>query len=266
MSRSRGCGALESVHPLVKVSVIAALVLTTALFLHPVPSIALIVVFAGHAIVCWDTIRRSLHILGPFAFGFFGFTVVNILGYGGVETVRYEVGPLSISREALLFSLSIFLRVLASVCMAVLLARTVRPGHLTAAIDRVRHRSSRLALLILVIHRLIPDVLLNLKTMLGVRRIRGVRGGPSTTARIVLNLLAATLRRAESLSLAVTSRGYALGVPRSAYRPPVLRRDDLLWAAAVLVAASGIIVGWHLSFGLDGFLAGTAEEASGIGR
>ena len=61
-------------------------------------------------------------------------------------------------------------------------------------------------------------------------------------------------RRTETLSTAVKSRGYRLGMERSAYRPARLGGTHLLWAGAVLAIAFGVLAVWWSAFGLGGFL------------
>lgn len=257
------CAAFVAVHPLLKIAVVFVLITTAALFLHPAPSLAVILVFLLHLLWCPGLLSPALPAIGLAAAGFFGFSVVNVLGYAGVETMTYQLGPLRLSREALLFSMSIFLRVFASVCTAAWLTRSLRPSHLGSAIDGLAGRATASALAILVIQRVIPEVARRFDIVRSMRRVRGERFGIRRLMQGIAGILSTTIYRAELLATAVKSRGYRLGMIRTAFRPARLSSGHLLWAASVLLLAGGLVFAWELSLGLDGFLAGTAEEASG---
>ncbi len=258
-----GCAAFVAVHPLLKIAVVVVLITSAALFLHPAPSLAVILVFLLHLLWCPSLLSPALPVIGLAAAGFFGFSVVNVLGYGGAETVTYQLGPLEVSLEALLFSLSIFLRVFASVCTAAWLTRSLRPSHLSAAIDGLVGRATSTALAILVIHRVIPEVVRRFGVVRSMHRVRGGGGGPGRIVQVIAGILSTTIYRAELLATAVKSRGYSLGMQRTAFRPARITVGHVAWALSVLLVAGGVVVAWELSLGLDGFLAGTAEEASG---
>ena len=263
---TRRCAALISIHPFIKAGVAFLLITTAALFLHPAPSVAVLCIFLLHLLWCPSLIAPALPLLGIAAAGFFGFSVVNILGYGGTETVSYDLGPVTVSREALLFAVSIFLRVFASVAVAILLTRTIHPAHLTAAIDQAAGKATAAGLALLVIHRVIPDVAERYSLNKTMRRIRGGRAGVRGTIDAIGAVLATTIRRAEVLSTAVRSRGYALGARRTAYHTPGLSTGHVVWALITLGVAAAAILLWARAFGIEGFLAAPAEQASGVGR
>lgn len=257
------CTAFVAVHPLLKIAVVVVLITAAALFLHPAPSLAVILVFVLHLVWCPGLLSPALPAIGFAAAGFFGFSVVNLLGYGGPETVTYRLGLLDVSREAIRFSLSIFLRILASVCTAAWLTRSLRPSHLSSAIDGVAGRATSAALAILVIHRVMPEVARRFGIVRSMRQVRGERFGVGRLVQGIAGVLSTTIQRAELLATAVKSRGYSLGMQRTAFRPAHLGAGHLVWALSVLFLAGGLVLAWEVSLGLDGFLAGTAEQASG---
>jgi len=258
------CTAFLEVHPLLKIAVGVLIVTIVAVFFHPAPAIAAIIVFFLHLLWCPGLILPALPILGFATFGFLGFSLVNCFAYSGNETVWYTLGFITISREAIDFALSIFLRVFASVTVAIWLTRSIHPAHLTAAIDGIAGRATGAGLAILVVHRLIPEVVRDFTLSRRMRQLRGHPSGLRGAIETIGVILAATIRRAETLAIAVRSRGYALGASRTAYRPAHVQGWHILWAITVSVVIATVITGWTILFGIDGFLSGIAEQASGV--
>jgi energy-coupling factor transport system permease protein len=113
-------------------------------------------------------------------------------------------------------------------------------------LERVRVPVRDLALVLTLALRFLPTVLEEAERIVTAQRARGARFEGNLLARarsllpLAVPLLASCLRRADTLALAMTARGYRPGAPRTSMEPLAFGARDLgvVLGAAALVAVT----------------------------
>ncbi|MGH2360624.1 MAG: energy-coupling factor transporter transmembrane component T, partial [bacterium] len=107
----------------------------------------------------------------------------------------------------------------------------------------------------LAVYRFLPMLASESLLIRGALRIRGVGEGQGVAGwsqrmlRYTVPLLAAAIRRAERLAIAMEARGLAPGIQRTYYRRPALGTRDFVAAAALIgVNALVLVLSWQLGF------------------
>lgn len=185
--------------------------------------------------------RRLVVGLGPLLVAALGIGLTNALFSGSnadpaaAEALR--LGPVRVTEVALETAAGLVARVVAIVAVGGAFSLTTDPTHLVDALVQQAGVSPRFAYATLAAYQAVPRLGEDLATLLGARRLRGLR--PAWHPRVLVGLLVRAVRHADQLAVALDARGLGSG-PRTAYRVVRWRREDAAIAAgglAALVAA-----------------------------
>ena len=172
--------------------------------------------------------------------------LLNGLVFPGARDVLVPVGPLAITREGLTFGLLVTGRLVAALAATSAFALSTRPDDLMEALIE-RGASPRLAHAMLVAIQAIPRLGRQAGRVVDAARTRGLRtrGSLRTRARALMpigsSLAIGALVDVRDRTLALESRGFSLGRPRTAYRQPEWRPVDAAVAAFGIVLLLGLV-------------------------
>jgi len=235
---------------LVLMVMVSALVRT-----EPVFYLVLILVLMSLLLSCGLGWRLIFGNLKPVAW-FIAFTAIfHLLFSGGGDTdIVATFWFVSISKTALYMALVYSARILIFVLSTFILSLTTSPLSLSEAIVSllkplhwVKIPIYDLGMILFIALRFIPVLANEMDTIRKAQIIRGVDFGGSFAARIkktaalVLPVFFSALRRADDLSIAIETRGYRGGQPRSSLYP--LRFEGLDF---VILGAAIIVLGSYL--------------------
>ena len=171
---------------------------------------------------------------------------------GGAELFTW--GPIRVTELSATLALATMLRVAALVLPSVLVFATLDIAHLADALDQLAHLPARFVWGSVAGLRLIQLTSTDFMQVRFARRARGLSSGP---LRALMPLLVLSLRRAESLSMAMDARAFDPGTlnhpatARTHYRASVLTwRDGVGIAVAMIIATCAVIFSvisgeWH---------------------
>jgi energy-coupling factor transport system permease protein len=178
------------------------------------------------------------------------FTVVlNLFWTPGRELAR--LGPLRVTEEGVSLAFCIGLRIYFLVMFAAILMMTTSPMAFAGGLESIlsplaalRFPVSEMAMMMTIALRFIPTFFDETDKILKAQISRGAdfeSGGPIKRARsfipVLVPLFVLVFARAENLAVAMESRGYVPGAPRS-------RLNPLVWTAreTVSVLCAGLLV------------------------
>ncbi|MBI4964297.1 MAG: energy-coupling factor transporter transmembrane protein EcfT [Desulfomonile tiedjei] len=173
----------------------------------------------------------------------------NLFFRSGGELIYLGEWELPFTVEGVQTGLKFTVQVLEAIMLSMILTFTTTPRQLSRAAQRFASPLTRLkvpvedlGVVLLLAIRFIPLLQQELRTIIDAQRSRGVefrRGNllvrSHNLAAVLVPALVATLRRADTLALAMTARGFVPGQPRSEYRP--LRFSEMDYAATICLAA-----------------------------
>ena len=170
--------------------------------------------------------------------------LLNGLIYPGARDVLLQLGPLAVTREGLDFGLPIAGRLVAALAAVTAFVLSTRPDDLMEGLIE-RGASPRIAFAILVAIQAIPRLGRRAAGLVDGAHTRGLRTGGSIGARapalgpIAGALSVGALLDVRDRTLALESRGFSSGRPRTAYRQLAWRGRDAAatWIAVVLLVA-----------------------------
>lgn len=173
----------------------------------------------------------------------------NLFFRSGGEFISIGEWELPVTSEGVQTGLKFTLQVVEAIMLSMLLTYTTMPKELTRGIQRLASPLARfkvpvddIGVVLLLAIRFVPLLQEELRTIIDAQRSRGIefrRGNLMVRSRnlaaVLVPALVATLRRADTLALALTARGFEPGKPRSEYRP--LRLSEIDYAAMICVVA-----------------------------
>jgi len=221
--------------PLVKLGVATAWLLGLALTLEPGPPLLLAAtaLIAGLAIG-GIRIERLTRRFGPLALAVLGVALTNLLfSASNPDPTAHElarIGPLRLTLEAAEAAAGLAARTLAIVSVGAVFALTTDPTRLVDALVQEARVSPRFAYGALAAYQAVPRLASDLATIVGARRLRGVR---PWHPRVLVGLLVRAIRHADQLAIAMDARGFGSG-PRTAYREERLTALDAVFGGAGL--------------------------------
>lgn len=206
--------------PIVKLGIAVAWLLGLALTTRLLPPLVLIAValFAGLTLgaIPPDRLARRL---GPLAIAALGIGLTNlVLSGSNANPAAHELlrlGPLRLTTEAAVVAAGLAARIAAIVSVGAVFSLTTDPTRLVDSLVQQGRVPSRFAYGALAAYQAVPRLTDDLATLLGARRLRGVR---AWHPRLLVSLLVRAIRHADQLALAMDARGFGSG-PRSTYRP-----------------------------------------------
>ena len=200
------------------------------------------------------TSRRTVLLIAVVATGVVTSGIATLLyGHAGGANL-FTWGPVRVTELSATLAVATMLRVAALALPSVLVFATLDIAHLADALDQLAHLPARFVWGSVAGLRLIQ---LTSTDFLQVRFARRARGLPSGPLRALMPLLVLSLRRAESLSMAMDARAFDpgtqnhTGTARTHYRASVLTwRDGVGVTVAVIIATFAVVLAvttgeWH---------------------
>ena len=234
---------------LVLALMIAALASTDLVFYAGLVAI-LIVLLAS----CRLNGRLILSNLKPVVW-FIVFTALFHLLFSGKHDpeIAFRIGPLTVSNTAVLMAVTYSARILIFVLATFILSLTTSPLSLSEAVVSllkplrwVKIPVYDLGMILFIALRFIPVLVNEVETIRKAQFIRGVTISGSFRTRLkrsvalVLPVFFSALRRADDLSVAIETRGYRSGRPRSSLYP--LRFAAIDYIVLVIIAAAAVVI------------------------
>ncbi|MFI5255089.1 MAG: energy-coupling factor transporter transmembrane component T family protein [Candidatus Limnocylindrales bacterium] len=239
-----GASWLHRRHPTTKLLALAWLIVG-AFVLPPGPSAAIVaVVMAGAA---------SVGLLGPLLRAsrvglvlLASILVVNGFFYPGAHDVLLGLGPFALTREGLEAGVVFAVRILVALEGSLLFLFTTLADDLLEALVE-RGVNPRLAWVMLAAMQLVPRLQARARAILDAQQARGLEVSGSLRRRagavlpLVGPLLLSTLIDVRERTFALEARGFASGLPRTAYRVVADTRGDRLLRWLLLATLAGLL-------------------------
>jgi energy-coupling factor transport system permease protein len=168
--------------------------------------------------------------------------VVTLLYASPAGRVWFEFGPATISDNSIELAVATTLRIAALCVPAVVLFATTDITDFADALAQHARAPERFVVGALAGMRTLQLASADLSFVRRARRARGVSAGG---LRVVMPLLVLSLRRAETLSLAMEARGFDSGQVRTHYRTSIFTMRDtiaLVLAVAIAVVSNGVSI------------------------
>lgn len=252
-----GAGLLHRLDARAKIIMVFLVMIAALLNTGAVLYMALIVAQLSLLISCRLGWRLILGSLRPVAW-FIAFTALFHLlfsGRGDPEIV-FSLGAVSISRTAVQMATLFSARILIFVLATYFLSLTTSPLTLSEAIVALLKPLRRigipvydLGMVLFVALRFIPVLANEFETIRKAQYIRGVEISGSIKTRIkrsialILPVFFSALRRADDLSVAIETRGYRSGQPRSSLHPLRFQTIDFIVIGLTVTLLGGYIIG-----------------------
>jgi energy-coupling factor transport system permease protein len=182
-----------------------------------------------------------------------GLVWTNFL-FGRAEgPVWWHWGPMTLSKSSLFIGLSLGLRVMCFASYSLIFLTTTEPSRFILSLIQHLRVPYRFGYAMLAVYRFLPMLGYEFLLIRGAQRIRGtperrgVAGWLQQVVRYTIPLLAAALRRAERVAIAMEVRGLGPGIRRTYYRLVPVRPIDVVAAVALVgVNALVLIISWKL--------------------
>jgi energy-coupling factor transport system permease protein len=210
---------VHDVDPITKLWYIPFVILLTIIL----PSFTISFLCIGFGMVLLTSakvIRKTIPI-----YGFVLFILITVVFIQGMfkpenETVLFQIGPITMYKEGLLYALTITLRVINIIGAFMVLVLTTKPSDLVESLVR-KGMSSRIGYVISSVFQIIPEMMSSMGTITDAQRARGMETEGKLLVRIkaflpllgpvVLNSLINTKERAMALEV----RGFNSQAPKT---------------------------------------------------
>lgn len=237
---------------LVLAVMVAALVNTGSIFYA-----ILILFLLGMLFSCRLSWRLILSNLKPVAW-FIAFTALFHLLFSGKadQEIAFAIGPVSVSKTAAFMAGIYSARILIFVLATFILSLTTSPLSLSEAIVSllkplrwIKVPIYDLGMILFIALRFIPVLINEVDTIRKAQFIRGITLTGSFRTRItravalVLPVFFSALRRADDLSVAIETRGYRRGRPRSSLHPLRFAAVDVVVISLISTGLAALIYG-----------------------
>jgi energy-coupling factor transport system permease protein len=213
----------------------------------------LIVLLVVLLVSCRLSGRLILNNLKPVVW-FIAFTAIFHLLFSGKHDpdIAFHVGPLAVSDTAVLMAVTYSARILIFVMATFILSLTTSPLSLSEAVVSllkplrlIKIPIYDLGMILFIALRFIPVLVNEVDTIRKAQFIRGVTISGSFRTRLkrsvalVLPVFFSALRRADDLSVAIETRGYRSGKPRSSLHP--LKFATIDYVVLTIIGVSAIV-------------------------
>jgi energy-coupling factor transport system permease protein len=239
-----GTSWLHGRHPITKLLALGWLIIG-AFVLPPPGSLGLVLAVLAAAAVCGlvrplsRASRVGLVLLASIL-------VINGLFYPGAHDVLARLGPVALTREGLQAGLTFALRVLVALEASLLFLFTTLADDLLEALVE-RGVNPRLAWVMLAAMQLVPRLQTRAQAILAAQQARGLEVGGSLLRRfaaivpLIGPLVLGTLIDVRERTFALEARGFASGLPRTAYRVVADPPGDRALRWLVVAAIAGLL-------------------------
>ncbi|WP_066073322.1 energy-coupling factor transporter transmembrane component T family protein [Neobacillus soli] len=213
------------------------------------PSFTISFLFVGISLVLLlaaQVIRKTIPV-----FGFVFLILITVVIIQGMfkpenETVLFQIGPLTMYKEGLLYALTITLRVINIIGAFMILILTTKPSDLVESLVR-KGMSPRIGYVISSVFQIIPEMMSSMGTIMDAQRARGMETEGNLLVRIkaflpllgpvVLGSLINTKERAMALEV----RGFNSQVPKTyLYEEKKYRYSRALQIAMLLLTVTAL--------------------------
>lgn len=181
--------------------------------------------------------------------------VLNVFFYSG-ETVYFAWKIFRVTKEGLIFSAFLIVRLFLLVMCSSLLTYTTTPVALTDGVESlltplkwIRFPVHELALIMSIALRFIPILMDETERIMNAQKARGANfdtGGPGKRIKavvpVLIPLLLSAFRRADELGDAMDARCYTGGKNRTKYKKLAFTWRDLLAFCFVAALIAGVVV------------------------
>jgi energy-coupling factor transport system permease protein len=244
----------HGLHPSAKImglllAFVAAMAFSHPLFLLP---LALVFVPPGLAAHVGPGLKRVgwlMVIIGIMSFILWG------IFYPGSAGPSYPLGPLRLRQPALLYGAGMALRLNLMLYAGLTFLASTRVEEFTAGLLRLGVPYS-ISFALSLSFRLVPIFTDTAVTILDAQRSRGLdteADGPRQRLRTYLPLLvpvfASALRRANLLAIALESKGFGSGIPRTSFRQYRFAAADAVFLLLMSALAAGCVTARLLGYG-----------------
>jgi energy-coupling factor transport system permease protein len=185
-------------------------------------------------------------------FGFVFLILITVVLIQGMfkpenETVLFQLGPLTMYKEGLLFALTITLRVINIIGAFMILVLTTKPSDLVEALVR-KGMSPRIGYVVVSVFQIIPEMMATMSTITDAQRARGMETEGKLLVRIkafipllgpvVLGSLINTKERAMALEV----RGFNAQTPKTyLYEEKTYRSSKVLQIGMLLLTIAAVV-------------------------
>jgi energy-coupling factor transport system permease protein len=245
---------LQRVTPSAKLIVAVLIMLAVTLVFDPVTPLLLValalVLLRGFGRIPLATIGRSLWPAVLTALGFF-WVAVAFPRATESATVVAQLGPLSVTSEAIWRGGAIALRVLCFAAYSMLFVLTTNPTDVMLALVQHWRVPPGIAYAAMAAYRFVPLFAAEAESIRLAHRVRGLGQGGGLGGRVeaarrfAIPLLASAIRRAERVAIAMESKGFDGHSRRTYFRTMRWRTTDVLFVLAMLATFGAIFALSH---------------------
>lgn len=239
-----------------RVKIISLLVLMIAVFSVKTPmGYALLVLFTV-AVIFLSKVPMGYILKGMKPVWFLiGFTAVVNLFFGSGQTVIFEWGFLSVTKEATILAATMMIRVVLLVTLSNLLTLTTSPMVISTGIerllkplDKLHFPSHEVAMMMSIALRFIPTLSFEAEKIMKAQASRGNDFESGSIGEkikgmvpLFVPLFVSSFKRADDLAMAMECRCYNGGKNRTSFRQLKYKRCDII-AYAVVILLSLVLV------------------------
>jgi energy-coupling factor transport system permease protein len=220
--------------------------------------LAILFAFVMCVVAVGKVVRPALSLLKYTVYVAAFLVLFSILVSSG-STVLFEIGPLTVRLESLLFAASMCLRLFLAIAAFSLLTFTVHPDQLLQAMSKYGFRTMTG---LSIATRMYPTIAADSSNIEDAMRARGVEfdlGSLIQKARarapVMMPLLLNSLDRSMDIAEAMEARGFGAGKRTHFFDPPIKLRHKIMGACFVFAAAFGLVM-FVLGHGSTNYLSG----------
>ncbi|HNP74445.1 MAG TPA: energy-coupling factor transporter transmembrane component T [Kouleothrix sp.] len=244
-----GTSVLHRLHPLTKLAAAALILAATYLLpgaLTPLLLFALVAALAASAGVASSILRTVARVVLPVSISLF---LIQGILFPPAGATPLPLGPITLTREGLLFAYLISMRLVVLSAVVLLLLRVTHPADLVYALTQ-RGLPRSIGYILLVSVQIVPDMSARATAILEAQRSRGLetqRGFFRVRGIVPLigPLVVGALVDVEERAMALESRAYTAPGPKTSLRQlfdtPAQRAARVLLLLALLA-----LIGWRL--------------------
>ena len=239
---------LSTLNPLVGPVVIAIVAVVIIVSVDPVAMVIMLAAELPLLALARIPARGWLVRGWPVAAGLVGIMIANVLFTGDHSgPTLLAAGPLLITTGGVQAAGVVALRLLVLAIPGIVLFSRLDPTALSDALIIHWHAGPRLAVGSLAALRMAPLVVADLRQSYAARRTRGlISRNPLAMLPVIFGslttVLVTTVRRATRLSVAMDSRGFDSGVPRTLARTSLWRRRDTFVIIGYALAGVAVLI------------------------
>lgn len=215
---------LHALHPLTKLAIAFALVLTAFTVRWVLISVALFL-FVVLPLAVWgqiwrELLRTTLTIILPLALSL---ALVQGFFYPGAQTVLLQIGPFALKREGLEFAFVTGTRLLVIAGAGLLIVYTTHPADLALALVQAGAPYA-LAYIAVTAIQLLPQMQANAQSILNAQQARGLETQGSIPVRVrafvplIAPLIYGALENVQERALALDARGFRAARTKTSWR------------------------------------------------